>query len=125
MKATAFSDDGKMLAAASADHTVWLWDISNPGHPLVLGGVPITGPTKGVDSVAFSTYGLLKEVPKPDLRDWVYQIIGQGEAVKTQMAAAEDVARRSLAPGSIREIRRRYALEWEGWGLSAPERLSQ
>jgi ATP-dependent DNA helicase RecQ len=25
-----------------------------------------------------STYGLLKEVPKPDLRDWVHQLIGQG-----------------------------------------------
>lgn len=58
-------------------------------------------------------------------RDLYNQIIGQGEAVKTQMAAAEDVARRSLVPGSIREIRRRYALDWEGWGLSAPERLPQ
>src|SRR5262249_15927561 len=25
-----------------------------------------------------STYGLLKDVPKNDLRDWVYQLLGQG-----------------------------------------------
>ena len=30
-----------------------------------------------------STYGLLKDVPKPDLRDWVYQLIGQGVLVQT------------------------------------------
>jgi ATP-dependent DNA helicase RecQ len=30
-----------------------------------------------------STYGLLKNVPKPDLRDWVYQLIGQGVLVQT------------------------------------------
>ncbi len=30
-----------------------------------------------------STYGLLKEVPKADLRDWVYQLIGQGVLVQT------------------------------------------
>jgi ATP-dependent DNA helicase RecQ len=30
-----------------------------------------------------TTYGLLKEVPKPDLRDWVYQLIGQGVLVQT------------------------------------------
>ncbi len=30
-----------------------------------------------------STYGLLQDVPKPDLRDWVYQLIGQGVLVQT------------------------------------------
>ena len=30
-----------------------------------------------------STYGLLKEVPKTDLRDWVYQLIGQDVLVQT------------------------------------------
>lgn len=58
-------------------------------------------------------------------RDLYNQILGQGETVKSQMAAAEDVARRSLAPGSIREIRQRYALDWEGWDMSQPERLPQ
>ncbi len=30
-----------------------------------------------------STHGLLKEVPKADLRDWVYQLIGQGVLVQS------------------------------------------
>ena len=30
-----------------------------------------------------STYGLLNEVPKADLRDWIYQLIGQGVLVQT------------------------------------------
>ncbi|MBA4188133.1 MAG: DNA helicase RecQ [Planctomycetaceae bacterium] len=29
-----------------------------------------------------TTYGLLKEVPKTDLRDWIYQLIGQGVLVQ-------------------------------------------
>ncbi len=29
-----------------------------------------------------TTYGLLKEVPKPDLRDWIYQLIGQNVLVQ-------------------------------------------
>jgi ATP-dependent DNA helicase RecQ len=30
-----------------------------------------------------STYGLLRSVPKADLRDWIYQLIGQGVLVQT------------------------------------------
>jgi ATP-dependent DNA helicase RecQ len=30
-----------------------------------------------------TTYGLLKDVPKADLRDWVYQLVGQGLLVQT------------------------------------------
>ena len=33
---------------------------------------------RGRGHAELSTYGLLKEVPKADLRDWVYQLIGQG-----------------------------------------------
>jgi ATP-dependent DNA helicase RecQ len=31
-----------------------------------------------------TTYGLLKEYSKPDVRDWVYQLIGQGVLVQTE-----------------------------------------
>jgi hypothetical protein len=75
-------------------------------------------------------FGLWDDQVNADLssgfcRDLFNQIVGLGEAVKTQMAGAEDVARRSLSPGSIRDIRRRYALDWEGWDLAPPERLAQ
>src|SRR4029079_663139 len=31
-----------------------------------------------------TTYGLLKDVPKPDLRDWVYQLLGQGVLAQSE-----------------------------------------
>jgi ATP-dependent DNA helicase RecQ len=45
---------------------------------------------RGADTVAvrnrghdqLSTYGLLRDVPKPALRDWVYQLVGQGVLVQ-------------------------------------------
>jgi hypothetical protein len=56
-------------------------------------------------------------------RDLYNQVIARGESVKAGMSAAEDAARRAaLLPGSIRDVRRRYALDWDGWQRSAPER---
>src|SRR5262249_61160109 len=31
-----------------------------------------------------TTYGLLKGIPKPDIREWIYQLIGQGVLVQTE-----------------------------------------
>jgi hypothetical protein len=58
-------------------------------------------------------------------RDLFNQIIDLGEPVKAGMAAAEEVARRSLSPGEIREVRRQYRMDWDGWALTAPKRLEQ
>jgi hypothetical protein len=58
-------------------------------------------------------------------RDLHNQVVSLGEAVNVEMAAAEDAARRSLAPGDIRDIRRRYALEWDGWGRIPPRQLEK
>jgi len=55
-------------------------------------------------------------------RDLYNQIVGAGESVKRAMAGAEDAARRSLAPGDIRDVRLRYSMDWDGWALPAPER---
>ena len=55
VNAVAFSPDGHTLATASADHTVRLWDISDPHHPMPLS--TLTGHTYAVFSVAFSPDG--------------------------------------------------------------------
>ena len=70
-------------------------------------------------------FGLWDGRVKADLssgscRDLFNQIVTSGEGVKKAMAAAEDVARRGLVAGEVREIRRLYAMDWEGWELPPP-----
>jgi hypothetical protein len=59
-------------------------------------------------------------------RDLFNQIVGQGEAVKSGMAGAEEAARKAaLEPGSLRSVLRRNSMEWGGWSLPAPDSLKQ
>jgi len=56
-------------------------------------------------------------------RDLFNQIVRSGESVKKGMAAAEDVARKTLSVGEIRDIKKLNAMDWDGWGLAAPAKL--
>jgi WD40 repeat protein len=52
---TAFSPDGRTLAAGSTDGTVWLWNVADPARPSLI--ATLTGPADHVYSVAFSPSG--------------------------------------------------------------------
>ncbi|MGQ0774634.1 MAG: nSTAND1 domain-containing NTPase [Pseudonocardiales bacterium] len=56
VRSVAFSPDGRTLATGSLDHTVILWDLTDPTRPHRL-GQPLTGHTGTVGSVAFSPDG--------------------------------------------------------------------
>ncbi|MBV9729938.1 MAG: TIR domain-containing protein [Pseudonocardiales bacterium] len=56
VRGVAFSPDGHTLATTSADRTVRLWNITDPGHPTAL-SPPLTGHTRTVGTVAFSPDG--------------------------------------------------------------------
>jgi hypothetical protein len=58
-------------------------------------------------------------------RDLFDQIVSAGSDVNKSMAAAEEGVRNSLLPGTIRDIRRRYSMDWEGWGRAAPTQLAR
>jgi hypothetical protein len=73
-------------------------------------------------------FGLWDGRVKADLsngfcRDLFNQIVASGEGIKKGMAAAEDVARKTLDAGEIRDIRTLKSMDWDGWALPAPDQL--
>ena len=67
----AFSPNGRTLAAGSADHKVWLWNVADPAHPTRLG--PLTGPAS-VFSVAFSPDGRTLAAGSVDDKVWLWDV---------------------------------------------------
>ena len=70
----AISPDGKYLAAGTgAQHSVYLWDISDPAHPAGA-GAPLTGPTDWVNTVAFSPDGRTLAAGSSDGQLWLFSL---------------------------------------------------
>lgn len=57
VQSMAFSPDDQTLAAGSADHDIWLWNVHDPSDPTPL--ATLAGHGQQVDAVAFATNDLL------------------------------------------------------------------
>jgi WD40 repeat protein len=69
----AFSPNGKVVAAASADNLTRLWDVANPERPAQLGR-PLRGPSSYAISVAFSPDGTTLAAGVTDGTVWLWNV---------------------------------------------------
>jgi WD40 repeat protein len=67
----AFSPDRKIVAAGSGDR-IWLWDLTNPVHPILVGQPRVSG--GDVYSVAFSPDGTTLAVGSTDNKAWLWNV---------------------------------------------------
>ncbi len=91
----AFSPDSHRLAAGSKDKTVWLWDVSNQGHPRLKD--QFKGATSWINAVAFSPRGTLLADGSSDGSAQVLNV-----ATGVPVATLPD-------PGPV------TTLAWDGW----------
>ena len=63
------------------DGTIRLWNVTDPAHPTQI-GQPLTGPTSGVDSVAFSPDGHTLAAGSDDGTIWLWNVTDPAHATQ-------------------------------------------
>jgi len=69
----AFSPDGRTMAVGSADGKVWLWNVTNPAHPVQI-GQPLSPPGGAVETVAFSPDGRVLAAGDDNATIWLWNV---------------------------------------------------
>jgi WD40 repeat protein/transcriptional regulator with XRE-family HTH domain len=73
-QSVAFSPNKRLLAAGSLDHTVRIWDTSDPTRPPLLLGPALTGPTQALFSVAFAPDGRTLAAAGADAKVYLWDV---------------------------------------------------
>jgi WD40 repeat protein/energy-coupling factor transporter ATP-binding protein EcfA2 len=90
LESVAFNPAKTMLAAGSADGTVRLWDVHQPGHPVSL-GTPLAGPGSAA-AVAFSPDGKILAVGSTGSAVWLWDVSNPGRPAVLDRLALKPAA---------------------------------
>ena len=83
---------------------------------------PISNEGGGRDWFGLWDGRVLADYSSGQCRDLYNQIVNAGEGIKKAMAAAESGIEETLTPGQVRDIRKTYSMNWDGWLLPSPHR---
>lgn len=84
-----FSNSSQTLFAGSADHTIRLWDVSDPTAPAELADSPLLGPGSSVNQLALSPDGSTLAAATSDGHVWLWGVAAANKAnLKANLTAA-------------------------------------